>query len=87
MAATAIVEAHIDQDLKTEAEKILAEEGLTFTDVIRALLIRTVRDQSTPHDLFIPNAETVAAMEAARRGDLIHAGTLEQLMVDLHADD
>ena len=87
MATTALIQAHIDCDLKTQAERILAEEGLTFTDVIRALLIRTVQDQSAPHDLFVSNAETVAAMEAARRGDLIHAGTQAQFMADLHADD
>ncbi len=35
----------------------------------------------------VPNAETVAAMEAARRGELITVGDVDDLMADLHADD
>jgi putative addiction module CopG family antidote len=37
---------------------------------------------------FRPNAETVEAMMAARRGEFVgEAGSVEELMADLHADD
>jgi DNA-damage-inducible protein J len=35
----------------------------------------------------MPNAETVAAMKAARRGELVEVGSVENLLADLHADD
>jgi DNA-damage-inducible protein J len=87
MAATALVEARVDESLKIAAEKIFAEDGLTLSDVLRLLMIRTVEAQTVPHDLFRPNPETIAAMEAGRRGEVFHADTVEQLIADLHADD
>jgi len=39
-----------------------------------------------PFDLPSPNAETVEAMEAARRGELVKVGSVENLLADLHAD-
>ncbi len=35
----------------------------------------------------VPNAETVAAMEAGRRGKLVTVGDIDGLMADLYADD
>jgi DNA-damage-inducible protein J len=35
----------------------------------------------------MPNAETVEAMKAARRGELVKVGSIENLMDDLHAED
>ena len=37
-------------------------------------------------DLRTPNAETVEAMKAARRGDLVNVGSAENLIADLHSD-
>ena len=50
------------------------------------MLIRTVADE-LPFDPLVPNAETIEAMKAARRGDLITVGDVDDLMTDLHADD
>jgi DNA-damage-inducible protein J len=35
----------------------------------------------------VPNAETIEAMKAARRGDLVTVGSADALLADLHADD
>jgi DNA-damage-inducible protein J len=35
----------------------------------------------------MPNAETVEAMKAARRGELTKIGGIDNLLADLHADD
>jgi DNA-damage-inducible protein J len=35
----------------------------------------------------MPNAETVEAMKAARRGELVTVGSIDNLLADLHADD
>jgi DNA-damage-inducible protein J len=34
----------------------------------------------------MPNAETVEAMKAARRGELITVGSIDNLLADLHAE-
>jgi len=49
--------------------------------------MRTVADRALPLEPLIPNAETVEAMKAARRGELVKVGTVENLLADLHADD
>jgi DNA-damage-inducible protein J len=87
MAANAVVRARIDARVKEEAAAIYAAAGLTLSDVFRMLLMRTVAEQALPFDPLIPNAETVAAMKAARRGEVVKVGSVEELMADLHADD
>jgi len=87
MAANAVVRARIDAHVKEEAAAIYAAAGLTLSDVFRMLLMRTVAERALPFDPLIPNAETVEAMKAARRGEVVKVGSVEELMADLHADD
>ena len=87
MPANAVVRARIDARVKEEATAIYAAVGLTLSDVFRMLLMRTVAERALPFDLLTPNAETVEAMMAARRGELVKIGSVENLLADLHADD
>lgn len=87
MAANAVVRARINERIKEEATAILAAAGLTVSDAFRMLLVRTVADKALPFDPLVPNEETIEAMKAARRGDLIAVGSVEDLLSDLHADD
>ena len=66
MAATAFVRARIDETLKDEAAAVLAELGLTVSDVVRMTLTRIAKDHALPFELRVPNAETRAAIEASR---------------------
>lgn len=66
MAATAFVRARIDEKLKDEASEVLAEFGLTVSDVVRMTLTRVVKDRAVPLELKVPNAETQAAMRESR---------------------
>lgn len=66
MASTAFVRARINEDLKNEASAVLAEMGLTVSDVVRITLTRIAKDKALPFELKIPNAETRDAMEEAR---------------------
>ena len=68
---TETVRARIDPQVKQEAAAILSEIGLTVSDAFRLMMMRIVREKRLPFEPLIPNAETVAAMEEARRGDLI----------------
>jgi DNA-damage-inducible protein J len=65
MVATAFVRARIDEKIKDEAAAVLAEMGLTVSDVVRMTLTRVARDKALPLELKIPNAETRAAMAEA----------------------
>ena len=73
--------------MKEEATAIYAAAGLTLSDAFRMLLMRTVAERALPFDPFTPNDETVEAMKAARRGDLVKVGSVADLLADLHADD
>ena len=66
MAATAFVRARIDVNLKEEAALVLAEMGLTVSDVVRMTLTRIAKDRALPLELKVPNAATRAAMEESR---------------------
>src|SRR3546814_6225011 len=46
MAATAFVRARIDETLKDEAAAVLAELGLTVSDVVRMTLTRVAKDHA-----------------------------------------
>ena len=87
MPANAVVRARIDARVKEEAMAIYAAAGLTLSDAFRMMLMRTVAERALPFDPLTPNEETVEAMKATRRGDLVRVGRLENLLTNLHADD
>ena len=88
MAADSVVRARIDAKIKKEAAAVLAEMGLTVSDAIRLMLIRTARDKQIPFNPLSPNAETVAAMEDAIAGrNRKRFDTVGELMTDLFEDE
>jgi len=84
---TAMIHVRVDQDLKTKATVTLSKMGLSMSDAVRLLLKRIEADQAFPFAVKVPNAETIAAMEAAERGEVTSFATIEDLMAHLHADD
>ena len=87
MSANAVVRARIDQRVKDEASAILGAIGLSVSDAVRMMLVRTVAEKALPFDPLVPNARTIEALTAARRGQLKKAGAVDALMADLNADD
>lgn len=87
MTANAVVRARIDEHIKEEAGAVLAAMGLTVSDAFRLLMIKIAREKALPFDPLIPNAKTVEAIKAARRGETVPVGSLDELMADLNADD
>lgn len=87
MTANAVVRARIDQRIKDEASDILGAAGLTVSDAVRMMLVRTVAERALPFDPLVPNEKTIRALKAARRGKLTKAGNLDALMAGLDADD
>ncbi len=87
MATNSIVRARIDGRIKDEAAAVLAAMGLTVSDAIRLMMVRIARDKALPFEPLVPNAETIKAMKAARRRDLIEVESPDQLLASLNADD
>jgi len=87
MTANAVVRARIDENIKEKAAVVLAAIGLTTSDAFRLLMYRVATDGAMPFEPLIPNAETIAAMEAARRGEVVTVGSVAELFADLDAND
>jgi DNA-damage-inducible protein J len=87
MAENAVVRARIDARIKEEASVVLEAMGLTVSDAFRILLTRVAREKALPFEPLVPNEETIAAIEAARRGEGETFDSVEALMADLHAED
>lgn len=85
--ALTVVEAQVDAELKRNAERILAEAGLTVSEAMRMFLNKIVAEEHVSLDLFHPNAETLEAMRELHEGNLSKFATVEELMADLNADD
>jgi len=65
---TAVVKAHVDEQTVKQAEAVLRTMGLSTSVVVNLLIERIAKDKALP---FQPNVETVEAIEAARRGELV----------------
>jgi len=87
MPANAVVRARIDERTKKEAAAVLKTIGLTVSDAFRLLLVRVAAEKAMPFEPLIPNAQTIAAMRAARRGELVKVGKPKDLLASLNAGD
>ena len=86
MTENAVVRARIDEATKSEAAAVLAAMGLSLSDAFRLLLRRVAAEKALPFEPLAPNAETIEAMKAARRGELVTAGHPSNLLASLNAD-
>jgi DNA-damage-inducible protein J len=87
MTENAVVRARIDQRIKKEAAAVLSAMGLTVSDAFRLMMVRIANEKALPFEPLVPNDETIEAMKAARRGDLVIAGSSKQLLARLNEDD
>ena len=85
MIANSVVRARIDERTKREAAAALKKIGLTLSDAFRLLLVRVAAEKALPFEPLNPNRETVAAMKATRRGDLVKVGPPDKLLRSLNA--
>jgi DNA-damage-inducible protein J len=82
-----VVRARIDGNVKSEAEAVLAAIGLTVSDAFRMMMMRIAVEKALPFEPLIPNEETIEAMRAARRGELVTVGNVDNLLAELNEDD
>lgn len=86
MAENAVVRARIDERIKNEAAAVLSAMGLTVSDAFRLLMVRIAQEKALPFEPLVPNAETIEAMKAARRGEVVTAGSPDKLVASLNED-
>ena len=81
----------IDPELKKESQALFESFGLSFSSAITLFLRQAVREQAIPFRVgaVLPNAETVKAIEDARKGIGLSRGfsSVDELMADLDSDD
>jgi DNA-damage-inducible protein J len=87
MAENSIVRARINERIKAEAAAVLGAMGLTVSDAFRMMMMRVAAEKALPFEPLVPNAETIKAMKAARRGKLVTAGKPGKLLAALNEDD
>ena len=71
MTANTVVRARIDEQIKKEAAAVLAAMGLTVSDAFRLMMVKIAKEKALPFEPLVPNDETIEAMKAARRGDIL----------------
>ena len=81
----------IDPVLKKESQELFESFGLSLSAAINMFFRQAVREQAIPFRIGnpLPNAETIKAIEDARKGIALSRGftSVEELMEDLDADD
>jgi DNA-damage-inducible protein J len=87
MSNYTVVSARISEEIKKEAMSVLKELGLTPARAFRIMMKRIATEGEMPFDILVPNAETVEALEAARRGEVRTCNTVEELFAELNSDD
>jgi DNA-damage-inducible protein J len=87
MAENAVVRARINGRIKKQAAAVLGAMGLTVSDAFRLMMVRIAKEKALPFEPLAPNAETIEAMKAARRGEFVTVGSPDELVANLNEDD
>ena len=72
MSSNDYVRARIDPVIKNEAAAVLAEMGLTVSDLCRTALTRVAHEKRLPFSLEIPNEETRRAFDDIDKREELH---------------
>jgi predicted transcriptional regulator len=80
MLKEARISIKVDAELRAAFNRAAAAHHQTPAQVLRKLMRFYVEDQE------IPNAETIAAMEAAERGEVIKCDSIEDMLRKLEEE-
>lgn len=79
----------VDENLKAQADTLFAELGMSLSTAFNIFLRQSVREQGIPFAISknVPNAVTLAAMEAAENDEDIYGpfDSVDSLMEALNA--
>ncbi len=80
-----VVRARIDAKTKKKAAAVLEKMGLTPSAAFRMMMLRIVAEKRLPFSPLEPNAKTIAAIKASRRGKGKRVGSVDKLMKELNS--
>lgn len=87
--ASVNVNFRLDENVKKEMEEACRDMGMSMTTAFTIFAKRVSRERRIPFEVSaeIPNAETVAAMEAVERGEDLYGpfDSVEEMMEALNA--
>ena len=80
MANTKMIRVRVEPELKSQAEEIFSELGLSPTEAITLFYTQVTLHRGLPFAVGIPNAETIKALRQARAVEgIIEYADLEEL--------
>ena len=85
--ADTYVRARIDTATKERAADALEAMGLSISDAIRLLMLRIADERRLPFEVKAPSATSLQALAEVKAGEVKRFVSVDDLMVDLHADD
>jgi DNA-damage-inducible protein J len=68
--ADSVIRSRIDPVIKREADRVLRNMGISLSDGIRLFLYQVIAEKALPFKVKAPNAKTIAALEASRKGEV-----------------
>ncbi len=86
MSQSQIVQARINKEIKEEASTVLANFGLSISDIIRIVLTRVAHEKAIPSALFTSNPETLQALHDVETKNIHTASSLENMFKELNKD-
>ena len=66
---TEVIPARVEPELKSQAEAVFLELGLSATEAIRLFYTQVTLHRGLPFAARIPNADTIEALRRARTGE------------------
>ncbi len=81
------VRVDVDRDVRDEAARQLAEQGLTINETMRIVLEQAAAGCGPDFGALVPNRTTVEAIEAARRGEVVELGSPVEALAELNRGD
>ena len=82
-AKTTTARARIRPDIKSEAESIIRELGLSVSTAFELFYRQIIMNRGLPFDLRLPNETTLKAIDDARKGHGEKFATTRALFKDL----
>ena len=86
---TVNVTFRVDEDVKKQADALFADLGMSLSTAFNIFLRQSLREQQLPFAVSrkTPNSVTLAALEAAEKGEDLHGpyDTVAELMEALNA--
>ncbi len=84
MARTATIQARIDPEVKSEAQKILKALNISMSEAISIYLTQVALHKGIPFEIKIPTERTAATLQKAEEGkELNEAKSVDDLFREL----